>query len=50
MAILAPREAFMAGHNISYTGSYFDQVLLAERLSKISEKKVTKHVEKMVDV
>ena len=50
MTILAPREAFMAGHNIAYTGSYFDQVLLAEKLSARSEEKVRKHVEKMVGV
>lgn len=50
MPILAPREAFMAGHNISYTGSYFDQVLLADRLSISTEDKIKKHVEKMIGV
>ena len=46
----APREAFIAGHNIAYTATYFDQVLFAARLANQKNAKTTEHVNKMIQM
>ena len=33
MTNFTPIDAFICGHDISYVGTYFDQVLLTDRLS-----------------
>ena len=44
----APREAFAAGHNIAYAGSYFDQVLMAARLGESGKPDAQEHSLNMV--
>ena len=44
----APREAFIAGHNIAYTAAYFDQVLFAARLANQTEQSAKDHSAKMI--
>ena len=44
----APREAFVAGHNIAYTASYFDQVLFTARLANLGTSKSLEHSNNMV--
>ena len=43
-----PREAFMAGHNLAYCVTYFDQVLMAARLASSDEEESQKHSQQMV--
>ena len=31
MSIISEQQAFLTGHNLSYTAVYFDQVMLAAR-------------------
>jgi hypothetical protein len=47
---LAPREAFLAGHNIAYTATYFDQVLFAARMANHNTKESLEHSNKMVQM
>ena len=45
-----PMQCFVAGHNLSYVGSYFDQVLLAAELERSSHPKAKEHVQNMIAV
>ena len=45
---LDPTTSFIVGHNLGYVGSYFDQVLLATRLSHITDTKAKEHTQQMV--
>ena len=47
---LAPREAFVAGHNIAYTATYFDQVLFAARMANQNNPIALEHSNKMVQM
>ena len=44
-----PRESFMAGHNLSYCVTYFDQVLMASRLADSDNEIAKDHSGKMVE-
>jgi len=46
----APREAFVAGHNIAYTATYFDQVLFSARLANTGDPVALEHSNQMVTV
>jgi hypothetical protein len=46
----APREAFIAGHNIAYAATYFDQVLFAARLANLDKQEAKEHSNKMVQM
>lgn len=43
-----PMQCFIAGHNLSYVGSYFDQVLLAAELERSTHPKAKEHVKNMI--
>ena len=44
-----PREAFMAGHNLSYCVTYFDQVLMAARLASADDDEAQQHSQQMIE-
>ncbi|MGC6509855.1 MAG: hypothetical protein ACON4U_15630 [Myxococcota bacterium] len=44
-----PREAFMAGHNLAYCVTYFDQVLMAARLASADDEEAQQHSQQMVE-
>lgn len=43
-----PRESFMAGHNLSYCVTYFDQVLMATRLASSNDSDAQTHSQQMI--
>ncbi len=45
-----PMQCFIAGHNLSYVGSYFDQVLLAAELERSAHPKAKEHIKSMIAV
>ena len=45
---LDPTTSFIVGHNLGYVGSYFDQVLLASRLSLATDPKAKEHTTQMI--
>ena len=47
--LMHPREAFMAGHNLAYCVTYFDQVLMAARLAGSEDEDTLQHSHKMVE-
>ena len=49
MAFISEQQAFLTGHNLSYSAVYFDQVLLAARLANEKSDGATIHANKMID-
>ena len=49
MTNFTPIDAFICGHDISYVGTYFDQVLLTDRLSFSGNEKGRAHAKKMIE-
>ena len=49
MSAISPQQAFTAGHNLSYSAVYFDQVMLAARLANAKDSKATAHANRMID-
>ena len=45
---LNPKQSFLVGHNLGYVGSYFDQVLLASQMSRLTDPKSQEHTKNMV--
>ena len=44
----SPLQCFVAGHNLGYVGSYFDQVLLAAQVERTIHPKAKEHTQNMV--
>ena len=44
----SPLQCFVAGHNLGYVGSYFDQVLLAAQVERSSHPKAKEHTKNMI--
>ena len=42
-------ESFLVGHHLSYIGSYFEQVLLAERLATQNDETCQQHSMQMIE-
>lgn len=49
MAAISQKDAFQAGHNLSYSAVYFDQVLLAAKLANVKTENATRHANKMIE-
>ena len=49
MSFISEQQAFLTGHNLSYSAVYFDQVLLAARLANEKKDHATLHANKMID-
>lgn len=49
MAAISQKEAFLSGHNLSYSAVYFDQVLLAAKLANAKTESGTRHANNMID-
>ncbi len=48
MGIVSNSDAFLTGHHISYCAVYFDQVLLASKMSNLVAKEPKEHAQKMI--
>lgn len=48
MGIISNHDAFLTGHNLSYSAVYFDQVLLAAKLSNTSAPDAQQHAQQMI--
>ena len=48
MSFISEQQAFLTGHNLSYSAVYFDQVLLAARLANEKSDDATVHANKMI--
>ena len=44
----SPLQSFVAGHNLGYVGSYFDQVLLAAQVERSPHPKAKAHTQNMI--
>jgi hypothetical protein len=44
----SPLQCFIAGHNLGYVGSYFDQVLLAAEVERSTQPKAKEHTKNMI--
>ena len=44
----SPLQCFVAGHNLGYVGSYFDQVLLAAQVERSNHPKAKEHTKNMI--
>ena len=44
----SPLQSFVAGHNLGYVGSYFDQVLLAAQVERSTHPKANEHTQNMI--
>ena len=44
----SPLQCFVAGHNLGYVGSYFDQVLMASQLERSDHPKAKEHLQNMI--
>lgn len=49
MSVISQQQAFTAGHNLSYSAVYFDQVMLAARLANAKDDKATAHANRMIE-
>ena len=48
MGVITQSEAFLTGHHIGYCAVYFDQVLLAAKLSNLANKNAQDHAKNMI--
>ena len=48
MGLISKKQAFTAGHNLSYCAVYFDQVLLAAKLANSNSEGAKQHSQQMI--
>ena len=49
MSFISDQQAFLTGHNLSYSAVYFDQVMLAAKLANAKNGLATMHANRMIE-